>query len=91
MKTTKNTPKIARKQTASRKKATLPEIYAEGYETRVVYPAANVPTPRPVIVGKARAIGEEPDAMRTAVVGFRGAGLTAGATATQPPALPSFR
>ena len=32
-----------------------------------------------------------PDAMRTAVVGFRGAGLTAGATATQPPAPPSFR
>ena len=32
-----------------------------------------------------------PDAMRTAVVGFRGAVLTAGATATQPPAPPSFR
>ena len=37
------------------------------------------------------AIGQEPDAMRAAVVGFRGAGLTAGATATQPPAQPSFR
>lgn len=37
------------------------------------------------------AIGQEPDAMRAAVVGFRGAGLTAGATATQPPATPSFR
>lgn len=114
MKTTKNTPKMARKSTARRKTATPPEIYAEGYETRVVYPNANVPTPRPVIVGHAKrnglgirhgggvivgnagvkigssdglAIGEGPDAMRAAVVGFRGAGLTA----TQPPAPPSFR
>ena len=75
MKTTKNTPKTAWKSTARRKTATLPEIYAEGYETRVVYPNANVPTPRPVIVGHARhglAIDHEP-------------------TAAQPPALPSFR
>lgn len=70
-----NTPKAARKSTARRKTGTLPEIYAEIYETRVVYPNANVPTPRPVIVGHAKhglVIDQEP-------------------TAAQPPALPSFR
>ena len=119
MKTTKNTPKAARKSTARRKTASPPEIDGWGYETREIRPAEKRKgTPRPVIVGHARhnglgirhgggvivgdagvkigcsdglAIGQEPDAMRTAVVGFRGAGLTAGATATQPPAQPSFR
>lgn len=119
MKTTKNTPKAARKSTARRKTASPPEIDGWGYETREIWPAEKRKgTPRPVIVGHARhnglgirhgggvivgdagvkigcsdglAIGQEPDAMRTAVVGFRGAGLTAGAAATQPPAPPSFR
>lgn len=75
MEIAQNTPKAARKSTAGREEKEPPEIYAEGYETREIRPAVNVPMPRPVIVGHARhglAIDQEP-------------------TAAQPPALPSFR
>ena len=85
-----NTPKAARKSTAGREDKEPPENYGEGYLTRVVYPAANVPTPRPVIVGNARhgqSIGQKPDDVRAAVVNFRCAEFAA----AQPPAPPSFR
>lgn len=74
MEIAKNTPKAARNR-PRREDKEPPEIYTEGYETREIRPAVNVPRPRPVIVGHARhglAIDQEP-------------------TAAQPPALPSFR
>lgn len=96
MEIAQNTPKAARKSTAGRKTATPPEIYAEGYETRVVYPAVNVPTPLLVTITKKdiddynaaldKMMPQPARDVRAAVVNFRSAEF-----AVQPPAQPSFR
>ena len=96
MKTTKNTPKAARKSTAGREDKEPPEIYTEGYETREIRPAVNVPTPLPVTITKKdiddyiaaldKMMPQPARDVRAAVVNFRSAEF-----AVQPPAPPSFR